>query len=960
MDSRRDRGGVGLVPAWLEIQGLSEESLRAAVTGLGIEILGALCARAEPPTVRVRLCCLAARKFTYTMYVELCRYMESCRAGRGSELTVVAGRGKPVEEPTGLPVEEPTGLPVEEPTGLPVEEPTGLPVEEPTGLPVEEPTGLPVEEPTGLPVEEPTGLPVEEPTGLPVEVLRIKVEAEESVSSEEERRNPENGVRRKLSKNFTCILCSRRLTTKANLINHMNRHQLVSGTNESASPLPPPLPPPQKKMKFHADYDSHRYIKAEWFVMFKWLNFNQQANVFTCKNCIWANKINIFSKGKLALKPKKDDFIKHEKLPDHQDAVKAESRPKEMKVATTTRTFFKESKDTMIAAFRTVLCVAQEDVAANKVDAIVKLQLDNVNAPTEMNWNWGASVLRTSEGEPHKGDHYTDHDRVVDIQQCLKRVVDKKLQSDVIKAGYYSIEADEVTDTSNKSIIIVYVRYLSPNSGKPESHFLGVRELYMPSVDGIFHVIKKLLNEKGLDISKMVGMVTDGASVTCDSRTAVVTNFKMIAPFLIGNHCMAHRLQLAAKKAANEILEIQKYIGSLGTFAWAIRNSPKVILTLEASKELHPEKVTQIKQVFSTRWLSFCDSTQAVAGCIPSIIIALHAATEDHSDAIRKTLLIGLTKDIATYKFAMLTHFLADAICFLGILRKSMLMENPTFQQLKKRIDTCVTALQSLRHMDGPYMKQLKGVFPALPPDSGLTEWGTHSIKDTVKERAKFQTARDLFLGEILTRLETTFPDKDIMSAFDVFSPMAVAGEEANGKFDRLVELYGKGKFLNWKNHDRLIDPEATRLEWTSLQGDVSKFGSTQEFYLRFLKTNANDYPNVTRLVAVGLTVPITSVNCERGILKYNAIKTDDMNSLRVENVDRLLTLNSETSRFQDFDYETAFIEWCSMKDRRAFDFTMRKYETPAAHSVAAQDFEDPEVDAIDENPVLDLNKNSE
>uniref|UniRef100_A0A8C4QHC6 HTH CENPB-type domain-containing protein n=1 Tax=Eptatretus burgeri TaxID=7764 RepID=A0A8C4QHC6_EPTBU len=98
MVSRRgDRGGPGLVPAWMEIQGLSEESLRAAVTGLGIEILGALCARAEPPTVRVRLCSLSARRFTYTMYVELCRYMESCRAGRGSERTVVPGRGKTAE-----------------------------------------------------------------------------------------------------------------------------------------------------------------------------------------------------------------------------------------------------------------------------------------------------------------------------------------------------------------------------------------------------------------------------------------------------------------------------------------------------------------------------------------------------------------------------------------------------------------------------------------------------------------------------------------------------------------------------------------------------------------------------------------------------------------------------------------------------------------------------------------------
>ena len=91
------RGDLGPVPTWMEIQGLSEESLRAAVTGLGIEILGALCARAEPPTVRDQLCSLAARRFTYTMYVELCRYMESCRAGRGSERTVVAGRGKTAE-----------------------------------------------------------------------------------------------------------------------------------------------------------------------------------------------------------------------------------------------------------------------------------------------------------------------------------------------------------------------------------------------------------------------------------------------------------------------------------------------------------------------------------------------------------------------------------------------------------------------------------------------------------------------------------------------------------------------------------------------------------------------------------------------------------------------------------------------------------------------------------------------
>uniref|UniRef100_UPI00358E6D37 uncharacterized protein n=1 Tax=Myxine glutinosa TaxID=7769 RepID=UPI00358E6D37 len=95
MESVRDLGGLGLVPAWLKIQGLSEESLRALVTEMGIEIFGALCARDEPAPVRVRLCALATRKFTFTMYAELCRYMETCRAGRGSGWTVAMETGRP-------------------------------------------------------------------------------------------------------------------------------------------------------------------------------------------------------------------------------------------------------------------------------------------------------------------------------------------------------------------------------------------------------------------------------------------------------------------------------------------------------------------------------------------------------------------------------------------------------------------------------------------------------------------------------------------------------------------------------------------------------------------------------------------------------------------------------------------------------------------------------------------------
>ena len=104
MERTIGRGGLGELPAWLEMQGLTEESLRAAVTGLGVEIVGGLCARAEPNPVRVRLRALSARKFTCTMYAELCRYMESCCAGRRS------GRGQGDVQERGGPSGRPFGV----------------------------------------------------------------------------------------------------------------------------------------------------------------------------------------------------------------------------------------------------------------------------------------------------------------------------------------------------------------------------------------------------------------------------------------------------------------------------------------------------------------------------------------------------------------------------------------------------------------------------------------------------------------------------------------------------------------------------------------------------------------------------------------------------------------------------------------------------------------------------------
>ena len=73
--------------------------------------------------------------------------------------------------------------------------------------------------------------------------------------------------------------------------------------------------------------------------------------------------------------------------------------------------------------------------------------------------------------------------------------------------------------------------------------------------------------------------------------------FKQIFPKLITTHCMAHRLQLAAEKAANSVSYLTKYIAVLNQFAKSLKFSPKLTWLLETAKDLYGEDACQVKQV---------------------------------------------------------------------------------------------------------------------------------------------------------------------------------------------------------------------------------------------------------------------------------------------------------------------------------------------------------------------------
>ena len=79
--------------------------------------------------------------------------------------------------------------------------------------------------------------------------------------------------------------------------------------------------------------------------------------------------------------------------------------------------------------------------------------------------------------------------------------------------GFYGLEIDELTDSSNKAIVIMYIHFVNA-MGQLTIRFLCVKEMSSGfTADEIYNCVLQALDESDLDINKLCALATDGASV---------------------------------------------------------------------------------------------------------------------------------------------------------------------------------------------------------------------------------------------------------------------------------------------------------------------------------------------------------------------------------------------------------------------------------------------------------------
>ena len=196
--------------------------------------------------------------------------------------------------------------------------------------------------------------------------------------------------------------------------------------------------------------------------------------------------------------------------------------------------------------------------------------------------------------------------------QVMAVQIEKDQLQGALSSTYFSLMIDETMDVAVLNEMVIYARYIE--NGKVATSFLKICELFNGTADTIETTLVTYMEDKGLLVSKMVGLGTDGANVTTGIRNGVGAWFKQCQPILTAIHCVCHRLALAAAQAGNDMPYIRNKFKP--TLSQLFHNSAVRMSGLQEIEKLLESPELKLKKPADTRWLSHDNACQSISCCL--------------------------------------------------------------------------------------------------------------------------------------------------------------------------------------------------------------------------------------------------------------------------------------------------------------------------------------------------------
>lgn len=401
--------------------------------------------------------------------------------------------------------------------------------------------------------------------------------------------------------------------------------------SQSASSETKKLKPSKALKKFHYD----------WMKQWPWFRYDKELNLMYCHLCETAKKDNAMALGTDHFRT--STMTRHVEHPDHKLVMQG------LVMQTSIERAFSKSVDNETAAVTTamkaVYYIAKEHLPLVKYPSLINL-FRNVKAD---------SISYLTAGESMKYDTtYAANEFLDAINECLVEETNSKLK----EATCISIMCDESTDIALHKKLAIWARVINGNVlPEPESLYLTDLKIEEGTGVAVSKAIFKHLEERGVDLSKVSGLGTDGATVMTDKDKGVTGQFLQLNPHILNIHCSAHRVALVTSQASDGFPVLKDFQQTLTDLFYYFHKSSQRTQNLENVQKILDAPILKVKEIHQVRWLSFFEAFSNIYKSLPALIM--------YFDSIRKQKDPkgeGIGQKVASYKFVYLTSMMLDVL----------------------------------------------------------------------------------------------------------------------------------------------------------------------------------------------------------------------------------------------------------------------------------------------------------
>ena len=187
-----------------------------------------------------------------------------------------------------------------------------------------------------------------------------------------------------------------------------------------------------------------------------------------------------------------------------------------------------------------------------------------------------------------KTDKYCCHPIQNELLDVMANTITRNIANNICEAKYFSLMADEVTDVSNRELVVVCMPWVDGEL-EPHEDFRGLYKVDDIQSNMIVAILQDILKCLNLTLMNCRGQCYDGASNMAGSKSGVSTQLSKEEPRAAYTHCYGHALNLAVSDMMKKNRLMSDTLNTTSEISKLLKFSPRRDVVFEKLKsELTP------------------------------------------------------------------------------------------------------------------------------------------------------------------------------------------------------------------------------------------------------------------------------------------------------------------------------------------------------------------------------------